>query len=101
MELGLFNITSATTTTLVSKNSAFGAETINITNTQANNAVFVSLYLDDGTNQTYYFKKDVIYPGERIFIGEGLEFNNANLGLKLTTEALVPGQSVSVNVIIT
>ena len=103
MEAGLFNITSATTTTLVSKNSSSGADTINIANTHSENSVYISLYLDDDTNQTYYFKKRLIHPGESEFMNEGLNFNNSVLGLKLTTE--LPGwqptaNAVSVNVII-
>ena len=58
MERGLHNITSATTTTLLSKGEDAGfLSSIRITNAHETRAIFIGLYLDDGTNQTYFFKK--------------------------------------------
>ena len=65
-----------------------------------NNLVFVSLYLDDGTNQVYFFKKNLLYPGVVKFLNEGISFNNNALALKLKTEVSDTSHSVNVSVII-
>ena len=101
MEKGLFNITSATTTSLIIKGERAGnIKSINIANCHATDLVYVSLYLDDNTNQTYFFKKNLLYPGERIFLNNGISFDNISLGLKITTEAVVTSQAIDTNVII-
>tara|TARA_R110002020_G_scaffold57806_4_gene158928 strand:- start:1343 stop:1651 length:309 start_codon:yes stop_codon:yes gene_type:complete len=101
MAAGLFKISSATTTVLTAKEKTKGnIRSINIANIHASNPVYISLYLDDDTNQTYYFKKNILWPGERMLLDKGLGFNNRALGLKLTTEAPAASSSVSVDVII-
>tara|TARA_Y100001963_G_scaffold141423_1_gene209622 strand:+ start:543 stop:857 length:315 start_codon:yes stop_codon:yes gene_type:complete len=100
-----FRITSATTTTIVSKNTTnfetrAGFKYISIANAQASNLVYVDLYLDDGTNQTYYFKKNLLWPGESIFMDEEITFDSMQHGLKLTTTTADSSHGVSVNVII-
>ena len=101
MERGLYNITSATTTTLIDKLEARGAiNSINISNNNESSFVFVSLYLDDGTNQVYFFKKNLLYSGVVKFINEGISFNNNALALKLKTEVSDTSHSVNVSVII-
>ena len=53
MEAGLFNITSATTTTLIDENTTGGSiKSISICNCHASNDVTVRLFLSDGTNDT-------------------------------------------------
>ena len=101
MEAGLYNITSATTTTLIDTLEDKGdVESINISNNNENNLVYVSLYLDDGTNQVYFFKKNLLHPGVVKFINEGLSFNNNALALKLKTEVSDTSHSINVSVII-
>ena len=101
MEFGLFKITTATTTTLIAKGQKAGnVKSIRITNAHDANIIFVSLFLDDDTNQTYFFKKNILYPGQNIFLDSGVSFNNAALGLKLTTEVVFTGDAVNTNVIV-
>tara|TARA_R110002020_G_scaffold370443_1_gene582108 strand:+ start:475 stop:780 length:306 start_codon:yes stop_codon:yes gene_type:complete len=100
MERGLYNITSATTTTLIDKLEARGViNSINISNNNEDLLVYISLYLDDGTNQVYFFKKNLLHPGVVKFLNEGLSFNNNTLALKLKTEATT-SSTVNVSVII-
>ena len=107
MEKGLFNITSATTTTLIEKLATShnvhvrdydrgNIRSINIANCNDSNLVYVSLYLDDGTNQTYFFKTNILWPGQTMILDKGVGFNSRALSLKLTTT----GTSPDVNVII-
>ena len=101
LQPGLFNITTATNTTLIEKRSLGGSvSSINITNAADVNFVYVSLYLDDGTNQTYFFKKTLLSVGERIFLNEGVSFNDTVFDLKLTTEQPSTSYDINVNVII-
>ena len=100
LQPGLFNITTATDTTLVEQRSQRGSlNFINIANINTE-IIKISLYLDDDTNQTYFFKKNLLYPGERIFLNNGISFDNISLGLKITTEAVVTSQAIDTNVII-
>jgi hypothetical protein len=97
MEAGLFNISSATTTTLIDVLEDKGSvKSINIANCNASNAVTITLFLDDGTNQTSYIENVVIPVGSSLMLNEGMSFNNNVLALKLTTA----GTSPDVNVII-
>ena len=101
MEKCLFNITSATTTSLIIKGERAGnIKSINIANCHATDLVYVSLYLDDNTNQTYFFKKNLLWPGERIFLNNGINFDNLSLSLKIKTEAISTSHAVDTNVII-
>ena len=102
MEFGLFNITTATTTTLIAKGQKAGAVTsIRLVNIHDTDPVKLDLFLDDDTNKTYFFKNDVLLPGESMFLDKGVGFNNNSLGLKLKTIAFSGSTTgVSVNVII-
>ena len=108
LQRGLFNITTATTTTLISKDETLDnynpggyLTSMNIANIHADNLVYVSLYLDDDTNQTYIFKNHLLWPGERIFLERNeILFDNYNLGFKLTTTATSTSHDINVNVII-
>tara|TARA_R100001129_G_scaffold173237_1_gene144484 strand:- start:775 stop:1083 length:309 start_codon:yes stop_codon:yes gene_type:complete len=101
MERGLFNITSATTTTLIdirtkqSKNIS-----LRMTNTHASTAVTVDLFLEDESlNKVYILKTDI--PGQTsLLLNEDLSFNNSTLALKLTTSAGGLSTSTPLSVII-
>ena len=97
MEKGLFNITSATTTELIAKNSLSGSiNAIYIANCNATHAVTIKLFLTDGTNETAYIENLSIPVGCTLLLDDNLKFANNNLALKLTTA----GTSPDVNVII-
>ena len=101
LQPGLFNITSATTTTILEKDTRGSVSYISIANVSTSyKGVYVSLFLDDDTTQTYLFKKRFLYPGESIVLSNGVRFNNSVLGLKLTTETVVStSDTIEVNVI--
>jgi hypothetical protein len=97
LQRGLFNITSETTTTLIDKLDDSGnIGSIRITNCSSSNAVTITLYLDDGTNQTSYIENLSIPATCSLLLSEDLSFNNNALALKLT----IAGTSPDVNVII-
>tara|TARA_B100001094_G_scaffold50428_1_gene46009 strand:- start:263 stop:571 length:309 start_codon:yes stop_codon:yes gene_type:complete len=101
MEKGLYNITSATTTTLIDTNLDSGPiNSIRLTNTHASTDVTVDLFLEDGSsNKSYLVKTDI--PGKTtLFIDEAISFNNAVLALKLTTSAGGLSTSTPLSVII-
>ena len=76
LQPGLFNITTATDTTLVEQRSQRGSlNFINIANINTE-IIKISLYLDDGTNQTYFFKNNFLYPGERLTLDKGINFDD-------------------------
>jgi len=97
MENGLFNISSATTTTLIDTNTTGGSiSRISICNCNASNIVTVRLFLTDGTNDTSIVEALVIPSGVTLLVEDIVSFNNAVLALKLQTA----GTSPDVNVII-
>lgn len=96
MEYGLFNITSATTTTLLAKGLNAGAiKSITICNCNQDEAVKVRLFLDDDTNQTSFIE-NLNIPGGVTLALDNIGFNNNILGLKLQTQ----GTGVDVNVML-
>jgi len=97
MERGYFNITSATTTTLIEQYNESGAISfISVANCSSSNAVTITLYYDDATNQLSYIENLVIPVGCTLLLDKGLSFDNDVFSLKLTTT----GTSPDVNVII-
>ena len=99
LQPGLFNITTATDTTLVEQRSKRGGLSfINIANINTE-IIKISLYLDDGTNQTYFFKNNFLFPGERIILDKVINFDDSVLSLKLTTTKPTSVTTVNVNVI--
>jgi len=97
MERGLFNIGSATTTTLIPQDSGTGSvQFVNICNCNQDEAVKVRLFLDDGTNQTSILENLNIPGGVTLFLNEGLSFDASVLSMQLQTQ----GTGVDVNVII-
>ena len=100
LQPGLFNITTATDTTLVTQRSQRGGlNFINIANINTE-VIKISLFLDDGTNQTYFFKNNIINAGERIILDKGINFDDSTLSLKITTAKPIGVSAVNVNVII-
>jgi len=96
MERGLFNITSATTTTLVSQDTGTGnVLSINICNCNQDEDVKIRLFLDDGTNETSILENLNIPGGVTLFLNEGLSFDASVLSMQLQTQ----GTGVDVNVI--
>jgi|TARA_R100000149_G_C5834305_1_gene108715 hypothetical protein len=96
MERGLYNISSATTTTLIEKDINRGAlKLIRIANCNASNEVTIRLFLDDDTNQTSFVENLVIPSGVTVEL-DNISFDNSVLSLKLQTA----GTSPDVNVIL-
>ena len=88
MEKGLFNITSASTTTIRDIHSQEGKlNSLRFTNTHASTAVTVDLLLEDASsNKVYILKTDI--PGQTtLLLDEDLSFDNSVLALKVTTSA--------------
>ena len=87
--MGLFNITSATTTTLIPIYKDRGSiSSIIFTNAHATADVNIQLFLEDdepSPNKYYILSTDV--PAKvSLFLNEDLGFNNNNFALKLTTQ---------------
>ena len=101
MERGLFNISGATTTTLIDMKSSRGAvNSITMANTHASTAVTVDLFLEDKSKEKSYIIKTDIPGKTTLSLSEGLSFNNFNLSLKLTTSAGGLSTSTPLSVII-
>ena len=97
MEYGLFNISGATTTTLVNQDSGAGkVSSISICNCNQDENVKIRLFLNDGTNETSLLEDLNIPGGVTLFLSEGLSFNTSVLSMQLQTQ----GTGVDVNVII-
>ena len=98
MEIGLTNITSATTTTLIDFDSHRGnISTIQISNNNSSNPVTIDLYLHDGTvsNDAYIIKNVVIPSGVALLLNESpISFNTDVLALKITTAGTSPNVRV-------
>lgn len=81
------NITSATTTTLIAKNSSRGGSVrkVLISNNHNTNFVTIELFLDDDST-TYTILKTIIPPLVTLTLNdETLSFNIKTYGLKITT----------------
>ena len=80
------NISSATTTTLLAKNtSAKGSiSKITIANHDNSDEVIIKLYLYDGTN-TYVITETTIPPLVTLVLDDNLRFSNGTYDLKLDT----------------
>jgi len=101
MERGLFNITSAATTTLIdTRTRQSKVSYIRMTNTHDTTAVTIELFLEDSSsNKVYILKTDV--PAKTSFLlNENLSFDNSVLSLKLTTSAGGLSTSAPLSVII-
>ena len=83
------NITSTTTTTLLSntdKQQTGKIKSINISNNHNTSHATISLFLDsNSTSDDYYFFKTLNLPkGTSLFLNEGLSFNIERYALKFT-----------------
>ncbi len=101
MEYGLYDITSATTTTLIASGGRSGAiKTMSICNQHSSSSIDVDLFLDDGKGNAdsdcYIIKNLTIPAGVTLFLDDGISFDNSTLDLKLTTT----GSGLPVSVII-
>ena len=91
MEYGLYNIASATTTTLIDTHSDKGSiNSISICNTHDSSAATISLFLDDGTNQSYIINEARLFAKTTMLIDHNLSFDNSVLALKLTNTGGTP-----------
>ena len=101
MERGLFNITSATTTTLVDfRTRQSKVSYIRMANTHDSTAVTIQLFLEDSSSSKVYILKTDIPGKTSLLLNENLSFDNGVLALKLTTSAGGLGTSTPLSVII-
>ena len=101
MERGLFNITSAATTTLIdTRTRQSKVSYIRMANTHDTTAVTIELFIEDSSsNKVYILKTDI--PGKAsLLLNENLSFDNSVLALKLTTSAGGLSTSAPLSVII-
>ena len=100
MERGLFNIGSATTTTLVDKTTKSGnLSSISICNCNQDENVKIRLFLDDDTNQTSFIENVIIPAGASLYLDD-IAFDNNVLGLKVQIEDAAGGSTVDTNIIL-
>jgi|TARA_R110000824_G_scaffold392327_1_gene590662 hypothetical protein len=101
MERGLFNITSATTTTLRTVlENAGNIRSVSLANTHSSTAVNVQLFLEDEANNKSYIVSTDIPGSAALFIDQGLSYNGDRLSLKITTTAGGLSTSTPLSVII-
>jgi len=105
------NITSGTTTTLITKgaNASGYISKITISNNDGHSADNVCLFLEDETASTstnagnikYYFFKDVDIPyGTSLVVDDNLSFDSGSYHLRIVTQNASDGGTPSLTVII-
>ena len=105
------NISSATTTDLISKGGDQGGQIlqISICNIDSLAAENVSVFLEDAaasettdaSNNKYYFIKDIDIPvGATLVLDKNLSFNSSLYNLRITTNADGSGGTPSLSIII-
>ena len=105
------NITTGTTTTLITKGSSISSsiKKISIANVDGHQADNVCLFLEDETASTstdagnikYYFFKDVDIPyGASLVLDDNLSFNSNAYHLRVVTQNASDGGTPSLTVII-
>ena len=105
------NITTGTTTTLITKGASNGGniKKITIANVDGHQADNVCLFLEDETASTstnagnvkYYFFKDVDIPyGASLMVEDNLNFNSSLYHLRIVTQNASDGGTPSLTVII-
>ena len=100
MEKGLYNITSATTTTLIDFYKGKGSISfIRLTNVHSSTDVTVDLFLEDANSRKCYILKTDI-PGKSSIFLENVSFNNSVLALKIITAGAGLGAHTPLSVII-
>lgn len=105
MEAGLFDIQSATTTTLVDRLGYRGSiSQVSICNQHATDAITVDLFLDDlkgnADSDCYIIKNTSIPGGVTLVLDHNISFDNAVLALKLKTVGGSISSSNAVSVIL-
>ena len=100
MEKGLYNITSATTTTLIDFYKGKGSiSSIRLTNVHSSTDVTVDLFLEHAkSTKSYILKTDI--PGKSSIFLENVSFNNSVLALKIITAGAGLGAHTPLSVII-
>jgi len=100
----LTNITTGTTTTLVSKNSSKnvgGISKIVITNVDGHTADNVCVFLEDASANKFHFIKDIDIPvATSLVLEDNLNFPSSKYDLKITTQNASDGGTPSLTVII-
>jgi len=105
------NITSGTTTTLISKGGAISGDIykITISNNDGHQADNVCVFLEDAASSTstdagntkYYFIKDVDIPvGATLVLDDNLGFNTNGFNLRIVTQNASDGGTPNLTVII-
>ena len=81
------NISSITTTTLITKSSTTkgSIEKITIANHDNSDLVIVKLYLDNGSGTTYTITETTIPPLSTLVLDDNLSFNSNAYHLKIDT----------------
>ena len=101
MAKGIFNITSAATTTLADIYGRNGAiKYISLSNTHNSTADTIELFLEDNSGDKYYIVKTDIPGKTTLVLSETISFDNSVLALKLTTSAGGLSTSTPLSVII-
>tara|TARA_R110002020_G_scaffold146580_2_gene321230 strand:+ start:1118 stop:1429 length:312 start_codon:yes stop_codon:yes gene_type:complete len=97
------NITTGTTTTLITKGSNVSGniKKISIANVDGHQADDVCLYLEDGSANKFYFFKDLDIPmGTSLVLDDNLSFDSDIYNLKMITQNASDGGTPSLTIII-
>tara|TARA_R110002020_G_scaffold108127_3_gene250769 strand:+ start:364 stop:678 length:315 start_codon:yes stop_codon:yes gene_type:complete len=97
------NITTGTTTTLITKgNKEIGRiNKITIANVDGHQADNVCLYIEDASANKFYFFKDLDIPmGATLVVDDNLSFDGSVYSLKIITQNASDGGTPSLTVII-
>ena len=97
------NITTGTTTTLITKGKEASGKIskITISNNDGHQADNVCLYLEDASANKYYFFKDLDIPyGASLVVDDNVGFNRGTYNLKIVTQNASDGGTPSLTVII-
>ena len=97
------NITTGTTTTLITKGKEASGKIskITISNNDGHQADNVCLYLEDGSANKFYFFKDLDIPmGASLILDDNLAFDSGIYNLKIVTQNASDGGTPSLTVII-
>ena len=97
------NITTGTTTTLITKGKEASGKIskITISNNDGHQADNVCLYLEDASANKYYFFKDLDIPyGTSLVVDDNLSFDSNVYHLRIITQNASDGGTPSLTVII-
>ena len=96
------NITTGTTTTLITRGGSVGSiSKITITNVDGHSADNICLYLEDASANKYHFIKDVDIPyGATLVLTDNLRFDVIKFALKIVTQNASDGGTPSLTVMI-